>query len=188
MSTQTAYFNLVTRLSTEVKPGMSTALTGMAGLIQSVGDKSYIAGKALSTALGFATYQIVSTALMGIKDAISGSIQGFVDFELAMANVSRTVQDFDSNARVMTEFAVDMSTAWGLSLNDVAEAMQFMGSVGMKSYDIMRDFNDISQMSVALQVDLEDAIQTVVKAQQIWNDEAYTATQVSDILLSLIHI
>ena len=175
MSEQTAYFNLVTRITTETDPKTSTKLSGFQALLQGVSDKSYIAGKALSTALGFATYQIVSTAIMGISNAITGSIDAFVEFELAMANVSRTVQDFDRNAIVMTEFAIDMSTAWGLSIGDVAEAMQFMGSVGMSSHEIMRDFNDVAQMSVALQVDLEDAIQTVVKAQQIWN-------------LSLIHI
>jgi TP901 family phage tail tape measure protein len=182
MSTQTAYFNLITRLTTETKPGSKQKLSSWRSELGKLGDASTMAGKAVATAAGFITYQLVSTALMGVVNFVQGSIDEFVKFEYAMAGVARTVSDFAKNEAQLSAFASTMSTELGISATEVAEAMQFMGSVGYSSSEIMRDFNDIAQMSVALQIDLSQAIETVVKAQQVWNAEAYTATEISDLL------
>lgn len=182
MSEQTAYFNLVTRLTTVADSGSTQKMSAFRSELGKVTDASTMMGKAVATAAGFITYQLISTALMGIKNFVSGSIEAFVEFEYAMAGVERTVSDFAENEAVLNEFASTMSQGLGVAATDVAEAMQYMGSVGYDSADIMRDFNDIAKMGVALQIDLEDAIQTVVKAQQVWNDEGYTATQISDTL------
>jgi len=141
-----------------------------------------MAGKAVATAAGFMTYQLISTALMGVANFVSGSIEEFVKFEYAMAGVARTVQDFAENKEPLTEFADTMSQKLGIAADEVAEAMGFMGSVGKDSGEIMGEFNDIAQMAVALQIDLKDAVSNVVKAQQIWNREGYTALEISDTL------
>ncbi len=182
MSEQTAYFNLVTRLTAVSDATTTTKMSSFRSELGKVTDASTMMGKAVATAAGFITYQLISTALMGVVNFVQGSIDEFVKFEYAMAGVARTVQDFAENEVVLTKFADTMSRKLGISAVDVAEAMQFMGSVGKDTGQIMGEFNDIAQMAVALQIDLEAAVSNVVKAQQIWNREGYSALQISDTL------
>jgi len=182
MAEQTAYFNLITRITTQTDPAAKTQLSAFETQFAKLTDASNMAGKAVATAAGFIVYQLVSTALMGIVNFVQGSVEAFVDFEYAMAGVARTVSDFAENDVALSDFARTMSMELGVSAIEVAEAMQYMGSVGMDSGEIMANFNDIAKMGVALQIDLQDAIQTSVRAQQIWNDAAYSSIEISDIL------
>jgi len=166
------------------------------GLLGSLGDVAYNIIANDQTGTGSATSQknliAVGAAFTGVgvasKLMVDDINRSFLDFDDAMVNVKALGVLSEDEFHRARDAALDMSTQFPLSATGISTAMYEMISVGYDFDTMMLVLPEAIQLAVGGNMDLADAVNTVINVFGAYGDEAYSAEQVTNILAKAVGV
>lgn len=172
----------------------------MVGVIGSLGQIFYDivandkTGPASTSAQGNIKNTIAGIGVLTMAGAsfagqFSADVQrAYLPFDKAMTAVkSLGVLSNDEFTR-MQKNALDWSTQYGLSAEDVANAMYSMVSVGYDYNTMMKTVPEAAKMAVGGNADLSTSMNAVINVMAAYGDEAGSAAEITDILAASVGV
>ncbi|QVV89034.1 phage tail tape measure protein [Methanospirillum sp. J.3.6.1-F.2.7.3] len=166
------------------------------GLLGSLGEVAYSIMVDDKTGTGSKSAE---KNLMGVGAAFTGVGAGavvmssdvteaFRQFDESMVKVKAlgvlTEEEFDRAKRA----AIDMSKQYPISATEVSDAMYGMISVGYDFDTMMRVLPEAAQLAVGGNMDLAEAVDTVINVFGAYGDNIYSAADVTNILAKAVGV
>lgn len=152
-----------------------------------VDDKTGESSQAIqknAMAIGAALTGVGAGAVMMTRDVTDA----FRNFDESMVQVKALGVLTEEEFNRAKEAALDMSKQYPISAKEVADAMYSMISVGYDFDSMMRVLPEAAQLAVGGNMDLAEAVDTVINVFGAYGDGIYSAADVTNILAKAVGV
>ena len=141
-----------------------------------------------STALGMIGAGGIQQAISSVTGAIKQSVQSFIEFESAMAEVSTLVNTANVDMKSLESGVVDLSKKYGQDAGGLANALYQVISAGVDAGDAIQFLDVATKAAIGGVTDTKTAVDVLTSAMNAYGLSTDDVTDISDSLFTTVKL